>query len=123
MSEGTGTAAFVHPPEDAVFAQLYRRYHRPVRDSEIVDNRFTSEGVDDVHLATAEYERITGWCHQDPQCTATTVRPPQVDVTCRYAMANALSEALDTGPFGGSWFEFVVADGRIQEIAHHFDYG
>jgi len=50
MSEGTGTAAFVHPPEDAVFDQLYRRYHRPVRD--FCRRRVASDLVDDAVAET-----------------------------------------------------------------------
>lgn len=55
MSEGTGTAAFVHPPEDVVFAQLYRRYHRPVRD--FCRRRVATDLVDDAVAETF----LTAW--------------------------------------------------------------
>jgi RNA polymerase sigma-70 factor, ECF subfamily len=55
MSERTGTAAFVHPPDDAVFAQLYRRFHRPVRD--FCRRRVASDLVDDAVAETF----LTAW--------------------------------------------------------------
>ena len=55
MSEGTGSAAFVHPPEEAVFDQLYRRYHRPVRD--FCRRRVASDLVDDAVAETF----LTAW--------------------------------------------------------------
>jgi RNA polymerase sigma-70 factor (ECF subfamily) len=55
MSEGTGTARFVRSPEDAVFAQLYRRYHRAVRD--FCRRRVASDLVDDAVAETF----LTAW--------------------------------------------------------------
>ena len=91
-------------------------------DAAIVDNRYTFEGVDDVHLATAEFERIAEWRHRQPQCTATVAAGRPAVVTCTYLMENALSRALDQGPYRGSTFQFTVADGQIQEVTHDFDF-
>lgn len=55
MSKGTGTAAFVHPPDDAVFTELYRRYHRSVRD--FCRRRVASDLVDDAVAETF----LTAW--------------------------------------------------------------
>ena len=43
-------------------------------------------------------------------------------MTCSYTMENAWSQALGVGPFTGSTFEFVIADGQIQQIIHYFDF-
>ena len=59
MSEGTGSAAFVHPREDAVFAELYRRYHRAVRD--FCRRRVASDLVDDAVAETF----LTAWRRLD----------------------------------------------------------
>jgi hypothetical protein len=92
-------------------------------DARFVDDRYTTEGVDDVHLATAQYDRSGEWHYRDPQCNARMTSPPEVKVICRYTMANALSEALGVGPYDGSWLDLRVAGGQIQEVLHHFDYG
>ena len=55
MSEGTGTARFVHSPDDAMFAQLYGRYHRSVRD--FCRRRVATDLVDDVVAETF----LTAW--------------------------------------------------------------
>jgi RNA polymerase sigma-70 factor (ECF subfamily) len=55
MSEETGTAAVAHPPEDAVFAQLYLRHHRPVRD--FCRRRVAADLVDDAVAETF----LTAW--------------------------------------------------------------
>jgi RNA polymerase sigma factor (sigma-70 family) len=55
MGEGTGTAAFVHQRDDAVFDELYRRYHRPVRD--FCRRRVASDLVDDAVAETF----LTAW--------------------------------------------------------------
>jgi RNA polymerase sigma-70 factor (ECF subfamily) len=55
MSERAGTAALVHPPDGAVFDELYRRYHRSVRD--FCRRRTTSDQVDDAVAETF----ITAW--------------------------------------------------------------
>jgi hypothetical protein len=91
-------------------------------DAVIIHNRYTFEGVDDVHLATAEFERIAEWRYLQPQCTATMTARRPADVTCTYLMQNALSEALDQGPYRGSTFQFTVADGQIQEVTDDFEY-
>jgi hypothetical protein len=91
-------------------------------DATIEDNRYTLEGVDDVHRATAEYERVTGWRHQEPRCTTGVVRLPQVEVICRYTMTNALAEAIGAGPYEGSRFDIEVAGGEIRAVSHVFDF-
>jgi RNA polymerase sigma factor (sigma-70 family) len=50
MGERTSTAAIVDPADDAVFAELYRRYHRPVRD--YCRRRVASDLVDDAVAET-----------------------------------------------------------------------
>ena len=37
-------------------------------------------------------------------------------------MQNAWSQAIGAGPFFGSSFEFVIADGQIQQVTHDFDF-
>ncbi len=91
-------------------------------DAAIVDNRYTFEGVNDVHLATAEFERIAEWRHLQPQCAATVTAARPAVVTCTYLMENALTRALDQGPYRGSTFQFTVADGQIQQVTHNFDF-
>lgn len=55
MGERRGTAAIVDPADDAVFAELYRRYHRPVRD--FCRRRVASDLVDDAVAETF----LTAW--------------------------------------------------------------
>jgi len=55
MSDGSGTAAYVDPPEDAVFSQLYRRHYRDVRD--FCRRRVESDLVDDAVAETF----LTAW--------------------------------------------------------------
>jgi len=74
----------------------------------------------DEYLANDEFERVTGWRFRDPGCAALVVGETS-EMTCTYAMENSWSQALDVGPFGGSSFEFVVADGQIQKIIYDFD--
>ena len=50
MREATGTGAVVHRHDDAVFAELYRRHHRPVRD--FCRRRVASHLVDDAVAET-----------------------------------------------------------------------
>ena len=52
MSERTGTAAFAHPSADAVFAELYRRHHRPIRDfcRRRVDRHLVDDAVAETFL-------------------------------------------------------------------------
>jgi hypothetical protein len=75
----------------------------------------------DEYLVNADFERVTEWHFMEPECTATDVDPP-MRVTCSYVMENAWSQALGVGPFTGSTFEFVIADGQIQKITHYFDF-
>ena len=75
----------------------------------------------DDYLANTEFDQAEGWRFLQPQCTATVVGPP-AEVTCSYTMEDAWSRALGVGPFTGSSFEFVIADGQIQQLTHNFDY-
>ena len=50
MNDLTGTATELHPPDDAVFVQLYRRYYRPVRD--FCRRRVAGDLVDDAVAET-----------------------------------------------------------------------
>jgi RNA polymerase sigma-70 factor (ECF subfamily) len=50
MGERTGTAAIVDPADDAAFAELYRRYHRPVHD--FCRRRVANDLVDDAVAET-----------------------------------------------------------------------
>lgn len=70
--------------------------------------------------AAIEYFRATGQRQRLSQCIATGVDAP-IDVTCTYTFENAWSEALDVGPFTGSRYEFVIADGKIQESTRIFN--
>ena len=56
-----------------------------------------------------------------PECTAIVPGPP-IQVSCTYTMQNAWSEALGVGPFTGSNFRFVIANGQIQQVTHIFDF-
>jgi hypothetical protein len=87
-------------------------------DAVILD--FAIETADD-YLRGDEVEQATGWRYLQPDCTATGSVAP-VEVNCTYIMENAWSRAIGAGPFTGSSFDFVIADGQIQEIGHHFDY-
>ncbi len=89
-------------------------------DAEIVgENQVTTA---DEYLVNADFERVTEWHFRQPECTATDVGLP-IEVTCSYVMENAWSQALGVGPFTGSSFTFVIADGQIQQITHYFDFG
>jgi RNA polymerase sigma-70 factor (ECF subfamily) len=55
MGEQRGTAAIVDPADDAVFAELYRRYHRSVRD--FCRRRVSGDFVDDAVAETF----LTAW--------------------------------------------------------------
>ncbi len=89
-----------------------------VADDAVIDG-FVS--TPDEYLTNVDYERVTGWRFTQPECTATVVGPP-VEVTCTYTMQNAWSQALGVGPFTGSSFDFVIADGQIEQISHDFDF-
>ena len=88
-------------------------------DAVIVDDFFVATA--DEYVALADFERVTEWRFLHPECTATEDGPP-IEVTCSYTMENAWSQALGVGPFTGSTFEFVIADGQIQQIIHYFDF-
>jgi hypothetical protein len=90
-----------------------------VADDAVIDDFAVATAED--YLANAEFERITEWRFLQPQCAATEVDPP-VEVTCAYVMQNALSEALGVGPYTGTSIEFVIEDGQIRHVTHHFDY-
>jgi hypothetical protein len=88
-------------------------------DAEIVgENQVTTA---DEYLVNADFERVTEWHFRQPECTATDV-DPTARVRCTYTMDNAWSQALGVGPFTGSSFTFVIADGQIQQITHYFDF-
>ena len=89
-----------------------------VADDAVIDD-FAVTNADD-YLAVAEVEQATGWRYMQPECTATVPEPP-ITVTCTYTMQNAWSQAIGVGPFTGSSFEFVIADGQIQQVTHDFD--
>lgn len=89
-----------------------------VTDDAVIDDLAVSNADD--YLLVAEFEPATGWRYMRPVCTATVLEPP-VEVNCTYTMENAWSQALGVGPFTGSSFEFVIADGQIQQIRHSFD--
>jgi RNA polymerase sigma-70 factor (ECF subfamily) len=50
VSNGAGIAAFVCPPDDALFVQLYRSHYRPIRD--YCRRRVVSDLVDDAVAET-----------------------------------------------------------------------
>ena len=88
-------------------------------DDAVIDD-FAVSNADD-YLPKAELEQVTGWRYMQPECTAIVPGPP-IQVSCTYAMQNAWSQALGVGPFTGSNFTFVIADGQIQQVTHFFDF-
>ena len=90
-----------------------------VADDAVIDD-FDVSNADD-YLLGAEIEQATGWRYLQPECTAIVPGPP-IQVSCTYTMENAWSQALGVGPFTGSNFTFVIADGQIQQITHVFDF-
>lgn len=64
-------------------------------------------------VVTGTFATVTG-CSKNPIGSA-------VEVSCTYMHGNAWSEALDIGPFDGSEWVFVIADGQIEEIRQTFD--
>ena len=68
----------------------------------------------DWQVATGAFAVVTG-------CSETPAGVP-VEVTCTYIHGNAWSEALGVGPFDGSQWVFVIADGQIQELRQTFDF-
>jgi hypothetical protein len=90
-----------------------------VADDAVIDGDFTVAAADD-YLVNADFERAFEWRFSQPKCTPTELGPP-AEVTCTYVMQNALTRALDVGPLTGSRFEFVIEDGRIEEVRHTFD--
>ena len=90
-----------------------------VTDDAVIDDLAISTADD--YLPGAEIEQATGWRYMQPECT-TIVPGPPIQVSCTYTMQNAWSEALGVGPFTGSNFRFVIADGQIQQVTHRFDF-
>ena len=90
-----------------------------VADDAVIDD-FDVSNPDD-YLPLAENQQATGWRYLQPQCT-TIVPAPPIQVSCTYTMQNAWSQALGVGPFTGSNFTFVIADGQIQQITHVFNF-
>jgi hypothetical protein len=90
-----------------------------VVDDAVLDD-FDASNADD-YLAGAEIERATGWRYMQPECTALEPGPP-IQVSCTYTMQNASSQGLGVGPFTGSNFTFVIADGQVQQVIHIFDF-
>ena len=54
------------------------------------------------------------------ECTQAGVDQPGA-VTCTYTYENAWTQVLGVGPFGGSYFDFVITNGQIQELVDNFD--
>jgi hypothetical protein len=90
-----------------------------VADDAVIDD-FAVAGADD-YVVNADFERALQWRFMEPRCAVTVIGPP-AHVTCTYVMHNALSRALDVGPYTGSSFEFELADGEIRRVAHEFNY-
>lgn len=90
-----------------------------VTDDAVIDD-FGVTTADD-YLAGAEVDRATGWRYMQPECRAILPGPP-IQVSCTYTMQNAWSEALGVGPFTGSNYRFVIADGQIQQITNIVDF-
>ncbi len=86
---------------------------------DIVIHDFGVVSVDD-YPANIEFDRAIGWRFRDPKCRTTNAGPP-TEVICTYKMEDAWSQALGVGPYRGSTFEFVIVDGRIQQLTHTFD--
>lgn len=88
-----------------------------VTDDAVIDD-FAVSNADD-YLSVAEIERATGWRYMQPECTG-NLPGPLNQVSCTYTMQNAWSQALGVGPFTGSNFRFVIADGQIEQVLHIF---
>jgi len=67
----------------------------------------------DWQAAIGIFETVTA-CSETPIGLA-------VEVSCTYIFGNAWSDTLGVGPFTGSSYDFVIADGRIQEMKNNFD--
>jgi hypothetical protein len=89
-----------------------------VADDAELDGEIVSTA--DEYPAVAEFNQATGWRFTEPDCTTTVVGPP-AEVTCTYVMENAWSQALGVGPFTGSSYQFVIADGQIRQVTHNLD--
>jgi hypothetical protein len=85
-------------------------------DGAVIDGA-TWSSEEDVRI---ELEHVTGWRFLQPECTATVIGPP-AEVTCTYSLENSWSRALGVGPFTGFRFEFVIADGQIQQVSSKED--
>src|SRR5258705_2876778 len=59
MSDPMSTASFIHPREEALFAQLYNRHYRPIHD--FCRRRVTSDLVEDAVSETF----LTAWRRLD----------------------------------------------------------
>lgn len=67
----------------------------------------------DWQVVIGSFETVTG-------CSETPIGST-VEVSCTYIHGNAWSEALGVGPFDGSEWVFVIADGQIEEMRQTFD--
>ena len=63
-----------------------------------------------------DYRLAIGW-----RATVTDCTGAGTEVTCTYTFENDWTRALEVGPFGGSSFQFNIADGQIQELTSNFD--
>ena len=67
-----------------------------------------------------EWNRALDWNFAVEECNQ-TVNDAVVEVTCAYSYENAWTRALGVGPYSGSTFDFVIADGQIQELTDNFE--
>jgi hypothetical protein len=72
------------------------------------------------YAAVREWQVVTGTFATVTGCSETPIAS-NVEVSCTYIHGNAWSEALGVGPFDGSQWVFVIADGQIQELNNTFD--
>ena len=73
----------------------------------------------DEYEAVAGFEQATGWTYWTGECTATPIGE-SVRLFCPYDWENDWTRALDLGRVSGSSFQFIVADGQIQDLANAF---
>jgi hypothetical protein len=115
------------PPGDAVDVAADFIKARDAWDSAKATTLLAPDAVLDDWVDTVEdypdtmaYFRATDSRFTLGECRQTNTGQP-AEVSCTYTYENAWTNALGVGPYSGSSFEFVIADGLIQDLANNFD--
>ena len=69
--------------------------------------------------AVFDFYRATDWRFTASECQQTNVGEP-AEVSCTYTHENAWMRALGAGPRPGGSYQFVITDGRIEEVSQNF---